>query len=423
MIVASVSIDPRTLMQELFNSALAAVDPLSFVPSVLPANPPDRVIVVGAGKAAGAMARAVESVWGDRVSGLVIVRDGYAQVTRTIEVVEASHPVPDERGVAATQRILSLVQTARPDDMLLGLWSGGASALLVQPVAGLTLQQKQAISRALLASGAPIQDLNTVRKHLSMVKGGRLAVAAGERSMLNLIVSDVVGDDPAVIASGPTVADPTTCADALAILKRHEISLPADVEAGLVARTFETPKHLPASIINQIVARPKDALMAAAVHARRRGYEVIDQGDLIEGEAREAASASATAAKKIASQIKKPTLILSGGEVTVTLKAKGGGGPNLEFCLALALALEGHPGIWGLACDTDGTDGASLSAGAIVAPDTLARAQVSGRSAATDLSTHDSEAFFGAIGDLVTPGPTGTNVNDFRAILMIPDYP
>ncbi|MEQ8509616.1 MAG: glycerate kinase [Rhodospirillaceae bacterium] len=414
------SIIPHILLQELFRKALAAVDPAVFMPEVLSSLPRGPVVVIGAGKGSGAMARAIEEHWNDPITGLVIVRDGYARPTHSIEVCEASHPIPDVRGVAATKRLLETIDKTDKETQIIGLWSGGASSLLVQPAKGLTLPQKQSISRTLLQSGARIQEINTVRKHLSSVKGGRLAVSVGQRHLLNLFVSDVVGDDPAVIGSGPTVADPTTCADALRIINRYEIAIPKIIRDGLRSGALETPKHLPENIINHVVASPKNAILAARQHCLFAGVEVVDLGDKIEGEACEVAKELVQSALGLADQVQKPVVFLSGGEVTVTMNRAAAGGPNLEFCLAMALALEGHPRIWGLSCDTDGTDGASASAGAIVTPDTLSRATLIGRDAIADLTEHRSEDFFHAIGDLVTPGPTGTNVNDFRALLVLP---
>lgn len=404
----------------MFRKALAAVDPAVFTPEVLSSLPRGPVLVIGAGKGSGAMAQAVENHWTDPLSGLVIVRDGYGRPTRFIEVCEASHPVPDERGMEATKRLLEIIHKTDKETLVIGLWSGGASSLLVQPAEGLTLSHKQSVSRSLLQSGAPIQEINIVRKHLSSVKGGQLAALVGQRRLLNLLVSDVVGDDPAVIGSGPTVADPTTCADALRIIDRHEIFIPKVIRHGLRFGTLETPKHLPENIVNHIVAKPKDAIFAAHQHCVQAGIEVVDQGDRVEGEARDVAKNLVISALQLADQIRKPTVLLSGGEVTVSMNGSAIGGPNLEFCLAMAIALEGHPRIWGLSCDTDGTDGASTSAGAIVSPDTLTRAAYVGRDANADLTEHRSEDFFHAIGDLVTPGPTGTNVNDFRALLVLP---
>lgn len=393
---------------------------MSVVPLALPPKPTGPITVVGAGKGSGAMAAAVEAEWGVDVTGLVITRDGYAKSTQSIEVVEAAHPIPDARGLAATRAMMSLVGNAQHDGLLIGLWSGGASALLVQPVDGLTLADKQSISKALLRSGVSIQHMNTVRKHLSRVKGGRLAALAGTVPMVNLIISDVVGDDLSVIASGPTVADPSTCSDALDVISRTGVSIPRVVNDGLHNGTLETPKIIASTVSNDVIASSKDALAAVKSHAIEIGLDVIDLGDSLEGEACDLAIAMAVQAIDLAPTVDNPTVIVSGGEATVTMDQDGIGGPNLEFCLALAHALQAHPSIWALACDTDGTDGSSSSAGAIVTPDTVARAVVAGRNAMQDLHTHNSEPFFAAIDGLVTLGPTATNVNDFRAVLVFP---
>lgn len=412
--------NPGSFLRDLFACGLDAADPYKAMPTALPPRPSGPVTVVGAGKASGAMAAALEQVWGPDLTGLVIVRDGYTARTRFIDVVEASHPIPDERGKVATRRLMDMVVNTPDDHQLIGLWSGGASSLLVQPAAHLSLLNKQRATEALLRSGVPIQDINTVRKHLSQVKGGRLATLAGSTPMLNLIISDVVGDDPAVIASGPTVADPTTCGDAVQIIGSAGIEIPDAVMQDLNSGLLETPKSIGDNVHNRIIASPKRTLECAAAFAKRHNCDVICLGDTIEGEARIAAQEMAKTAIHIASEISNPTVLLSGGEVTVTLDNGGAGGPNLEFCLALALALKAHPQVWGLACDTDGTDGRSASAGAVVSPDTLVRASGCGRDPHADLSQHNSETFFAGIGDLVTPGPTSTNVNDFRAILVRP---
>jgi hydroxypyruvate reductase len=413
--------DPPAFLRRLFAVAVAAVQPARCVPPALADLPAcRRIVAVGAGKAAAAMAAAAENALTGAVTGLVVTRDGYGCPTRRIEVAEAAHPVPDARGVTAAQRILALARAAGPDDLLLCLLSGGASALLTLPIAGLTLDDKRTITATLLRAGAAIQELNCVRKHLSAIKGGRLAAAAGTAQVLSLVISDVVGDDPAVIASGPTVADPTTCADALAILNRYDVPLPSAVRAGLENGAFETPKRIAGGQV-RIVARPADALAAAAAEARAAGLGVIDLGDRCEGEAQAVACAHAAQVQAVRADGGAPRIILSGGELTVHVRGDGRGGPNTEYALALAQALEGATGVWALAADTDGTDGTCDAAGAIVAPDTLARARSAGLTPGHALARNDSGGFFARLGDLLRPGPTMTNVNDLRAILVLPD--
>ena len=418
--------DPRTLLHDLFSAALAAADPARAVPRFLPDPPAGRCMVVGAGKAAAAMARAVETNWrGDpaRLSGLVVTRYGHGVPCQRIEVVEAAHPVPDAAGREAAERILRLVGGLGADDLVLCLISGGGSALLAMPAAGLSLADKQAVNRALLRSGAAIGEMNCVRKHLSAIKGGRLAAAAAPARVVSLLISDVPGDDPAIIASGPTVADPTTVADARAILARYGIEPPAAVRAHLAAAADETPKPGDPRLANSeihIIARPQDSLEAAAAAAREAGITPVILGDAIEGEAREVARAMAESARQTAREKKAPCVLLSGGETTVTVRGQGRGGRNAEFLLALAIALDGAPGIHALACDTDGIDGSEDNAGALIAPDTLARAAALGLDPQARLDDNDGYGVFSALGDLVMTGPTLTNVNDFRAILILP---
>jgi hydroxypyruvate reductase len=418
--------DPTTLLRQLFSAALAAADPAHAVPRFLPEPPVGRCVVVGAGKAAAAMARAVEDGWrGDtaRLSGLVVTRYGHGVPCRRIEVVEAAHPVPDAAGAEAARRILRMVGGLGDDDLLLCLISGGGSALLAMPAAGLTLADKQAVNRALLRSGAAIGEMNCVRKHLSAIKGGRLAAAAAPARVVSLLISDVPGDDPGTIASGPTVADATTFADARAILKRHGIDPPATVQAHLEAAADETPKPGDARLARaeaHIIARPQESLEAAAAAARAASITPIILGDAIEGEAREVARAMAQTALQAARENKSPCVLLSGGETTVTVRGHGRGGRNAEFLLALAIALNRAPGIHAIACDTDGIDGSEDNAGAIIAPDTLARARAAGLDPQARLDDNDGYGVFSALGDLVMTGPTRTNVNDFRAILVLP---
>lgn len=411
-------------LRGLFDRAVEVADPMRMMPAHLPPKPPGRVLVIGAGKASARMAEAVESVWGP-CEGLVITRYGYARPCKGIEIVEAAHPVPDAAGAAATARMLDLLPGLGEEDFVLALISGGASALLVSPVAGVTLEEKRAVNAALLASGAPIDRMNTVRKHLSRVKGGQLAAAAHPARMLALMISDVPGDDPAFIGSGPTVGDPSTLADARAVLDRWSIPVPASVTAALAQGSGVVPPGDPrlTRVENRVIAAPAQSLEAAATLARAAGIDVRLLGDALEGEAREVAAAQAAQAQAIRAAMRPndpPVLLLSGGELTVTRRGDGIGGPNAEFCLALALALNGTPGIHALACDTDGVDGAAEVAGAIIAPDTLPRATSAGIDAAQSLARNDAHSFFAALKDQVITGPTLTNVNDFRAILILP---
>ena len=422
--------DPAALLRELFDAALGAADPKLAVPPHLPpqgSSPPKgRTLVIGAGKAAATMARAVETHWHGPLEGLVVTRYGHAVPCETIEVVEAAHPVPDEAGRAAAERILGMVQDLSEDDLVICLISGGGSALLALPAPGLTLAHKQDINRALLRSGADIIQMNCVRKHLSAIKGGRLAAAAAPAKVVTLIVSDVPGDDPASIASGPTVPDPTSFADARAILDSFGIDPPGPVRAHLAAAAEETPKPGDprlARIETRLIARPQASLEAAAAHARAAGIAPVILGDAIEGEAREVARVMAAIARQVARHgqpAAAPCVLLSGGETTVTVTGQGRGGRNAEFLLGLAIALDGAPGIFALACDTDGIDGSEDNAGAILGPDSLARAEAAGLDAKARLADNDGYGFFAALGDLVVTGPTLTNVNDFRAILVLP---
>lgn len=415
---------PPAFLQALFAAAVAAADPAACVPRHLPPPPPGRTLVVGAGKAAAAMARAVEDYWPGELSGLVVTRYGHGVPCRRIEVVEAAHPVPDEAGRAAAARILAAVQGLTSDDLVLVLLSGGGSALLALPFEGITLADKQQINRALLKSGAGIGEMNCVRKHLSAIKGGRLAAAAYPARVLTLVISDVPGDDPAVIASGPTVTDPTTCADALAILEKYRLAVPPTVEAVLRSGISETPKPGDLRLAHcetRVIATAQASLAAAAAAARTAGVEPLVLGDAIEGEAREVAKVMAGIAKSCAlhaEPVRPPCVLLSGGETTVTVKGQGRGGRNAEFLLALALALDGHPGIHAFAGDTDGIDGSEENAGALLTDDTLARARAAGLDAKARLADNDGYGFFAALGDLVVTGPTRTNVNDFRAIYV-----
>jgi hydroxypyruvate reductase len=419
--------DPRALLRRMFDAAIEAAQPAHCVPPHLP--PPravgeGRLLVIGAGKASAEMARAVEQHWRGELSGLVVTRYGYAVPCERIEIVEAAHPVPDEAGLAAARRLLDTVRGLSADDLVLCLISGGGSALLPLPIDGLTLEHKQALNRALLKSGASINEMNCVRRHLSAIKGGRLAAACHPARVLTLAISDVPGDDPINIASGPTVADPTTCEDALAIVRRYGIDLPPAVREVLTSGRGETikpgdPRLARAEI--KLVATPQQSLEAAAGVAREAGITPLLLGDAIEGEARDVGKVMAGIAKSVAQHghpLKPPCVLLSGGETTVTVRGSGRGGRNVEFLLSLAVALGGETGVWAIAGDTDGVDGAEEVAGAIVTPDTIARAFGKGIRPADRLAENDGHGFFEALGDQVITGPTRTNVNDFRALLV-----
>lgn len=420
----------REVLRGLFEAAVAAADPLRCLPPHLPRGeqlPRGRTVVIGAGKAAAAMAQAVEQHWPgdlDKLSGLVVTRYGHGAPTQRIEVVEAAHPVPDAAGAAAAQRMLAVLRGLTPDDLVLVLISGGGSALLAAPLAGVSLDEKRAITKQLLASGASIHEMNCVRKHLSAIKGGRLALAAAPARMLTLAISDVPGDDLATIASGPTVADPTTCAEALAILDCYGVDIPPVARQALTDGTAETPKpdHPRfAACAAHVVASAQASLQAAAALARREGLTPLLLGDAIEGEAREAArvlGGIALACASHATPLAAPCVLLSGGETTVTVRGQGRGGRNTEFLLALALVLDGRADMYALAADTDGIDGVEDNAGAWLLPDTLARARAAGLDVRARLADNDAYAVFGGIGDLLVSGPTRTNVNDFRAILI-----
>ncbi|NBB82028.1 MAG: DUF4147 domain-containing protein [Alphaproteobacteria bacterium] len=416
--------DPAALLRRMLDAAIAAASPAEAVPPHLPDPPAGRTVVVGAGKGAAAMARAVESHWPGDLSGVVVTRYGHGVPTERIEVVEAAHPVPDPAGRAAAQRIVETVRGLGPEDLVLCLISGGGSALLAAPAEGLSLEDKQAVGKALLRSGASIDEINCVRKHLSAIKGGRLAAAAHPARVVTLAISDVPGDDPAVIASGPTVADPTTFADARAILRRYGIDGPEAVIRHLEAAADETPKPGDPRLAGAqtiLVARPQDALEAAAAVAREAGVTPVILGDAIEGEAREVARVHAGIAAQVARHgqpAPPPAVLISGGETTVTVHGEGRGGRNAEFLLGLAVALDGAPGIHALAADTDGIDGTEDNAGALLRPDSLARARAAGLDPAAMLADNDGWGFFHALSDLVITGPTRTNVNDFRAVLI-----
>ena len=429
--------DPQAFLATLFQAAVQRALPLHNTAACLPAPPKGRTLVLGAGKAGGAMAHAVEALWpaDQPLSGLVITRYHHtpprpAGMPARIEVVEAAHPVPDAAGLAASERILALTQGLTTDDLVLCLISGGGSSLLTLPAEGVSLQDKQRINRDLLHSGANITEMNCVRKHLSRIKGGRLAAACAPAQVVTLTISDVPGDDPSVIASGPTVCDHTTCADALAILKRYRIAVSPQVEAALLSGALETPKQGIAWHEQPVhlMATPQQSLEAAAQVARAAGLNAYVLSDEIEGESREVGKVHAALARASARGVgpfQKPCVILSGGETTVTVRAqapgtpKGRGGRAGEFCLGLAEALQAQPGVWALAADTDGIDGSEDNAGARVAPDTLARAAALGLKPSAHLDRNDAYGFFEPLGDLVVTGPTFTNVNDFRALLVL----
>jgi glycerate 2-kinase len=408
----------------MFDSAIASAQPALCVPPHLPAPPRGRLIVVGAGKASAAMARAVEQNWSGPLSGLVVTRYGYAVPCERIDIVEAAHPVPDAAGMHAAQRMLERVGALHEDDLVLCLFSGGGSALLPLPAPGLTLELKQIVGRALLACGATISEMNCVRRHLSAIKGGRLAAACHPARVLSLLISDVPGDRPIDIASGPTVADPTTCADALAIVRRYGIELPEPVREVLESARGESVKpddpRLARSTV-RMIATPQMALEAAARVARAAGIAPHILGDAIEGEARDVGKVFAAMALQVAERNQPfgaPCVLLSGGETTVTVRGRGRGGRNVEYLLSLAIALQGHPRIYALAGDTDGVDGQEEIAGGCIGPDSLARAWSLGLRPVDMLANNDGHGFFSALGDSVITGPTLTNVNDFRAILI-----
>jgi hydroxypyruvate reductase len=428
---------PLAFLRHLYDVAVLRALPLHNTAAHLPPPPQGRTLVLGAGKAGGAMAQAVEALWPAEkpLSGLVVTRYGHtpprpAGLPERIEVVEAAHPVPDAAGLQAAERILALTQGLTADDLVLCLISGGGSSLLTLPANGISLQLKQDINRQLLASGANIAEMNCLRKHLSRIKGGRLAAACAPARVVTLTISDVPGDDPSIIASGPTVPDASTCADALAILQRYAIAVPDAVLQAMQSGTWETPKPgspLFAGHSVNMIATPQQSLEAAAEAARAQGLNAYILSDEIEGESREVAkvhAALARAAAKSLGPFTKPCVILSGGETTVTIKPqpagtpKGRGGRAGEFCMGLAEALQGQSGVWALAADTDGIDGIEDNAGAQVAPDTLARAAALGHKVADHLQRNDAYGFFEPLGDLVITGPTHTNVNDFRAILV-----
>jgi hydroxypyruvate reductase len=409
--------NPKELLLKMFEAAIAAAQPALCVPPFLPKPPGGRLIVIGAGKASAAMAKAVEDNWPGQLGGLVVTRYGYAVPCKRIEIVEAAHPVPDMAGLKAAERMMALVKGLTEKDLVLCLISGGGSALLPLPLEGLTLDDKQRINSDLLKSGATISEMNCVRRHLSAIKGGRLAAACWPAKVVTLLISDVPGDDPMDIASGPTVADPTTCADALALLKKYDISVPPAAIAALKSGKAESIKPGDPRIkgvTTRLIATPQMALEKAAAVAEKNGFKTYILSDRLEGEAREVGKDMAALALKATA----PCVLLSGGETTVTVRGNGRGGRNVEFLLSLAIALNGHPGIHALAGDTDGVDGQEDIAGATISPDTLPRAQSLGIDPVASLDNNDGHGFFQRLGDSVITGPTLTNVNDFRAILI-----
>ncbi len=416
--------EPKALLRALFDAAIAAADPGRVLARHLPPKPKGRTLVVGAGKAAASMARAVEAAWPGELSGVVVTRYGHQLPTRIIEVIEASHPVPDAAGLVGAGKILASLKGLTQDDLVICLISGGASALLPLPLEGLSLEDEQKLNKALLKCGATISEMNCVRRHLSAIKGGRLALACHPARLVTLLISDVPGDAAGDIGSGPTIADPTTCADALAIIARYGIEMSDKVREILTSGRGESVKPDDPRLRNSeitMIATPQMALEAAAEAARARGLAVHILSDRIEGEARDVGKVMAAIARQVARHgepFAPPCLILSGGETTVTVRGKGRGGRNVEFLLSLALSLDGHPGIHALAGDTDGVDGLEEIAGAYLAPDSLARAWKKGIKPQESLAANDGHGFFEALGDSIVTGPTLTNVNDFRAILI-----
>ena len=414
---------PEELLKAMFKAGVDAALPSLCVPPHLPERPKGRTVIIGAGKASGAMAKALEDAWDGPLDGVVVTRYGYRLPTERLEVVEAAHPVPDAAGREAAQRIFQAVQGLTEDDLVLALISGGGSALLAAPAEGISLEDKQAVNKALLASGATISEMNTVRKHLSAIKGGRLARAAYPAKVVALMISDVPGDDASIIASGPTVPDPSTNADAIAIVEKYGIDLPANVRQ-VLETIDETPKPGDKCfdrVENVMIATPQASLEAAAAVAREAGVTPVILGDSIEGESHDVALVHAGIARQCAMRgqpIEPPCVLISGGETTVTLTGNGKGGPNTQFLLSMAIALDGMPNIYALAGDTDGVDGSEDNAGALMYPDTLKRAEAAGISAKAMLANNDPYSFFKGIGDLLETGPTMTNVNDLRLVLI-----
>ncbi|MER8954622.1 glycerate kinase [Mesorhizobium sp. M0833] len=417
-------VDPKPFLTAIFNAAVAAADPQRTIKDHLPARPKGRTIVIGAGKGSAQMAAAFEKVWDGPIEGLVVTRYGYGAACRRIEIIEAAHPVPDAAGLEASRRLLEKVQGLTADDLVVALISGGGSALLPSPAEGLTLADEIAVSEALLASGAPIAAMNTIRKHLSTIKGGRLAAAAYPAKVVSLVVSDIPGDDPALVASGPTVPDIGSREDALASIAAYGMNLPVSVMAHINSPAADAPRpDDPRFIRNEVhlIASADVSLEAAAAEAKRQGIQAVILSDSIEGEAREVGGVHAAIAREVATRNRpfaKPVLILSGGETTVTLRAKGKGGRNSEFLLAFAIGISGIVGVHALAADTDGIDGSEDNAGAFADGSTVSRMRKAGVDAKAMLAGNNAWTAFNAVDDLFVSGPTGTNVNDFRAILI-----
>jgi glycerate 2-kinase len=413
------------LLRSLYQAMLSAADPLKAVPPHLPPPPKGRTVVVGVGKAAAAMAQAVESHWPGPLTGLVVVPGGASLQLQHIGQMTGSHPVPDERSMRAGQALLATVSGLGPDDLVIALISGGGSALCALPAAGVTLADKQALTRALLRSGATIHEINTVRKHLSAIKGGRLALQAHPAQVVSLLISDIPGDDPTLIASSPTLPDASTCADALAVLDRHGIALPPGLRDAWQSAQLESPKPGDprfACHVHRVIASAQDGLEAAARCAREQGWSAHILSDAMQGEARDLALAHAAIAVQVQGRdqpFAAPCVLLSGGEATVTLKGNGRGGRNTEFALALALALEGRPGICAISAGSDGLDGSGDAAGAWISSDTLSQARAQSLDARQSLQDNDSFSFFDALGATVVTGPTHTNINDFRALAIV----
>ncbi len=416
--------ETRIFLRAMFDAAVAAAMPTQCVPQNLPAKPKGRTLVVGTGKASAAMAQALEISWGGPLEGLIVTRYGHGVPCKQIEIIEAAHPVPDDAGTRGARRMLELVQGLTKDDLVIALMSGGGSALLSLPADGISMEEKRAVNRALLTSGAPILEMNCVRKHLSAIKGGRLAAAAYPAHVVTLVISDVPGDDLAAVGSGPTIADPTTFAEARAIIAKYKLDVPPAVTRHLQQAADETPKPGDPRLANaetKLIASPQKSLEAAAAVARAHGITPLILGDSLEGEAREVGFVMAGIAQQVRrfnQPLPSPCVIISGGETTVTVKGTGAGGRNVEYLLALALKLNGAPGITALAADTDGVDGAREVAGAFITPDTLARARGLGIDPWASLANNDGHGFFEALGDQIITGPTLTNVNDFRAVFI-----
>lgn len=417
-------LDPESFLISIFDAAVAAADPEKTIRDHLPAKPKGRTIVIGAGKGSAQMAAAFEKVWDGTIEGLVVTRYGYGAKCERIKIIEAAHPVPDAAGLEASRRLLEKVQGLTADDLVVALISGGGSALLPSPAAGLTLADEIAVNEALLASGAPIAAMNTIRKHLSTIKGGRLAAAAWPAKVVSLVVSDIPGDNPALVASGPTVPDVGSRENALASISAYGMKLPDAVMAHLQSPAADAPDPGDQRFARNevhLIASAGVSLEAAAVEARRQGIEAVILSDAIEGEAREVGGVHAAIAREVATRnrpFQKPVLILSGGETTVTLRAKGKGGRNSEFLLAFAIGINGIEGIHALAADTDGIDGSEDNAGAFADGSTVSRMRAAGVDAKAMLAGNNAWTAFNAVGDLFVPGPTGTNVNDLRAILV-----